>query len=245
MKGKDHKKKSHKKSHHKKQASMNTLVKAINPNIVQLNKQRKVYSFTRSNAGSASYGALTSANTLAAGQNFLPQPVNTSRTNVGTALIGYLLNDVANASEFSTLFSRYRIKKIDVTFNMYDTLTNSDVQPDMYVFKVSDPGLIQSALNLALVDQVANVTKIQFSAEHRSFTKSFYPYTLNSAGGATATGLSNIEYGRWFDLQRVGTATEPIYYGLGVVVTSFSGSTNGVVAFSMDTVYHIECADVF
>jgi len=229
----------------KKTASLfKSIVKAENPNLIVRNRQPRYYRFTRSNINSTTVESLTSVHTVTPNTTFIPQPANSTLNNTVTQAVAFLLNDVVQTSEFSTLFARFRLRKIDVTVNMVDSLANSAYQPSMTVFKLTNPNLTSSTVNASVADQVANIMKMQFSNEHRSFTKSFYPYTLDITQGASVNYASNIKYGQWFDLQTIGTVDEPVYYGLGFVVQNLTGSTVGAIQFTIDVVYHIEVSDV-
>lgn len=147
------------------------IVKAINTGngITYINRNTGVHRFVRSDI-----------------QFAYLNPVNGVNSSGG--IWYFKLGSVPGYTEFTSLFQKYRIEKIKLIFNLVETTSNSSIQPTLYIAKNLEP-TNTTIPTQAIMEQQSGCTIMQFSNEHRTFTKSFYPYiatrTLTSSSAAS------------------------------------------------------------
>lgn len=140
------------------------------------------------------------------------------QTSTGGNLV-FRLGNIPGYSEFTNLFQKYRIMKIKLIFNLASTLESQSVQPTLYVCKNLEA---QNAapVDEASMEQQSNVMVMQFSNEHRTFSKSFYPYigvrTLtNPSAAGDVVEFTDRRKSMWIscaDVTTIGTGV--IHHGI-------------------------------
>lgn len=187
----------------KKTTTTKAIVSAIKSGngVTYLNKNIKTYRFTRSDID---YGFIN------------PSP---SSATLG-GILTFRLGSVPGYSEFTSLFQKYRINKVKLTFNMYASPAQGSPYPTLYICKNLEPTNTTSLPTVASMEQQSGVSMFQFSDEHRVFTKSVYPYiatrTLTSASAASdVVEFTDRRRSMWIDCNDVsaGAGTGTVHHG--------------------------------
>lgn len=158
-----------------------------------------------------------------------------SATDQGFAF-PFALNQLPNASDFTNLFDRYRINKIDLTF----TWTLGDVRatggvlhPIIYVYMDDDDSAIPIAKTEVFERQA--MQRFSFNETRSTLTTSIVPRWIQSRGGVS-TNLA--PRGSWIDM-----ATPAVqHYGIKGWVDHMNSERPNTIRVT--GVMHFECAVV-
>jgi len=91
------------------------------------------------------------------------------------------LDQLSSYTEFTNLFSKYRIEKVKFMFTALDLSSPGSLNQPLYVWKNNQSGLIPAGIGSTLVNQTPNVFKVAFSEDNKTFEKSVYPYWVTNA----------------------------------------------------------------
>jgi len=148
----------------------------------------------------------------------------------------FALNQLPNATEFTNLFDRYRINKIDLTFSwtLGDVrLTGAVLHPIMYVYQDEDDASIP-VTKLEVFERQA-MQRFTFNEAKNSLTVSFRPRWIQNRSGVS-TNLAPV--GTWIDM-----ATPAVqHYGIKGWVDHMSSSAPNTIR--VVGTMHFECAVV-
>lgn len=140
------------------------------------------------------------------------------------------LDDVPNYTEFTSLFSRYRITKLQVTIRMVDDVGANSLQPTCYLWRNYNSAL--TTPTLLTLTQTPNVYTKVLSNEDRSISIEMKPYIL---GNAFSGGFSHL-YDKWIDINYDDVS----YYGVIAFMENLSQQSLGIQTITYDIVAHIE-----
>lgn len=148
----------------------------------------------------------------------------------------FALNQIPGSSDFTGLFDRYRINRIDLTFSWslpYIAPGGGILHPTMYVYMDDDDAAIPITRNDVLERQAMQT--FTFSEMNNTLTTTITPRWIQSRAGIS-TNLA--PKGTWIDM-----ATPAVqHYGVkGWVDYMNSGVAN---AITVRGVMHFECAVV-
>jgi len=246
MKGKKSGLKKAKKAY-KKTVKM-PMLKNIDTALTVINKEKpRVIKFRRSLINNNNQFSVFTAPQTLAGGNMFAQPANASTENTYSALLGFSIRDIPNFSEFCNLFSKIRLTKVKVSLTGDDLASPEYPNPTVYMWKNNDITLISSGITATTVAQAPNVTRYQFSHEHRVVSKTVIPYLVDDVSFSNNTfSASSQIYNRWLDCSKVlASSPSPTYYSLGLYFTNIIGQTLGAINFGVDCEYTVECMESY
>lgn len=150
----------------------------------------------------------------------------------------FALNQVPSSSEFTTLFDKYRILSIDLTFSYwregYPSGTGDLVWPAMYLFMDDDDAIIPTTK--ASVMERMSVQRVSFSATRQTISVKINPRWVQSRAG-TSTNIA--PRGSWIDMSTPGVQ----HYGVKSWIDFYNTSAGGS-QISVNGVMHFECNNV-
>lgn len=145
-------------------------------------------------------------------------------------LLSVTLADLPNYTEFSSLFSKYRITQLDLTIRATDINNDEDLQPVAYVWRNYNSAL--SVVTSTVVNQIPNVYTKQLSSDNRVLNLSMKPYVL----GTVFSGGYEHAYDKWIDIAYVSVP----YYGFGMFFEALTQASAGLQNIDYDLVCHVE-----
>jgi len=149
----------------------------------------------------------------------------------------FALNQVPNSSDFTNLFDRYRVTKIDLTFSWVRSTATSaspnELRPIIYMFMDEDDASIPLTKNEVFERQA--MQRHQFNDARSSVSVTIYPRWIQSRSGVS-TNLA--PRNSWIDM-----ATPAVQqYGIKGWVENMS--TTNPNSISVSGRMHFECAVV-
>lgn len=148
----------------------------------------------------------------------------------------FALNQLPGSSEFTSLFDKYRIKCIDLTFTYWREgyLGGSTLWPTMFLYMDDDDAIIPTSKSAAL--ERMSVQRVSFSPTRQTVSVRLNPRWIQSRGG-TSTNLA--PQNSWIDM-----ATPAVqHYGVKAWIDYFNTTTGGM-EISLTGVMHFECNNV-
>lgn len=149
------------------------------------------------------------------------QIVQTSGTGVvttsGVSMVR--LADFPSLTDFTNLFSYYRINKLKVCWRVANCPADATIFPTIYSWKNMNPSAI--TFTGPQLNQIQRVHKYQTSSDDRGFTHSFIPYNLDVVYNGT-NSANQIQYNAWQSMN--DTAVQ--YFGLAYFIENFGQSGN-------------------
>lgn len=202
-----------------------------------INKNRKIYRFTRSLVAQTTCNSFTAANTVTAATAFFTQPANALNDNIVSQMMGFKLSDLPNYTEFTSLFAKYRIKKIELLVKYSQSANISNEQPTMYIWKNHKINNTVALTNAAAVDESRYVTRYQFDNMKRACRFAIHPFIATDVmiSGGTAS-FSSEKYNEWIDTSNPSA----LYYSVCILWSQLCGSTITPVEYTFDATYHLE-----
>lgn len=146
-------------------------------------------------------------------------------------MLTFQLDALPSYTEFTSMFSKYRISKIDLRLSMVDTVGDTTAQPICYMWRNYNIAL--SAPTLSKITQLPNVKQTQLSNENRVVTISMVPYNIVNI----FSGAYKQSYNEWIDLAYPSVS----YYGIGIFIENLSQQSIGTQQINYDVTYHVEC----
>lgn len=150
----------------------------------------------------------------------------------------FSLNQVPSSSEFTTLFDKYRITSIDLTFSYWRTGhpagSTDDVWPAMYLYMDDDDAAIPTTKSEVL--ERMSVQRVSFSPTRQTISVKINPRWVQSRAG-TSTNLAPVN--SWIDMSTPGVQ----HYGVKAWV-DFYNNSSGNVQIGVNGVMHFECNNV-
>jgi hypothetical protein len=147
----------------------------------------------------------------------------------------FALNQVPASTEFTTLFDKYRITSIDLTFSYWRTGhppgTTDDVWPAMYLFMDDDDSAIPTTKSEVL--ERMSVQRVSFSPMRQTISVKITPRWVQSRAG-TSTNIAPLN--SWIDMSTPGVQ----HYGVKAWVDYYN-SSSGNVQIGANGVMHFEC----
>jgi len=160
-----------------------------------------------------------------------------SSTDQGYAF-PFALNMVPSSNEFTTLFDKYRITAVDLTFSYwregYPSGTTDTLWPAMYPFMDDDDAAIPTTKSEVL--ERMSVQRVSFSPTRQTISVRLRPRWIQSRGG-TSTNLAPIN--TWIDMSTPGVQ----HYGVKTWI-DFYNTTGGNQQIGVNGVLHFECNNV-
>lgn len=167
--------------------------------------------------------------------NVITQPVSTGSAS-GVASIN--LSQLPNYTEFTALYSLYRIKKLKFTFRVPMMPTSSELNPTIYAWKNQEP--YATTFTGPSLNQRSNIRKYQTSPDNRMFEFSIYPYTIDTTVASTSS-QNEMKYNRWFSTDAYSIP----YFGLAYFIDNLLGTVTGVpITIQYDMEVHVEFKSV-
>jgi hypothetical protein len=149
----------------------------------------------------------------------------------------FALNQVPSSTEFTNLFDKYRITKIDLTFSYWreGTTTSSDiVWPIMFLYMDDDDAAIPTTRNEAM--ERMSVQRVSFSPTRQTISVTIRPRWVQSRGG-TSTNLAPV--GTWIDMSTPAVQ----HYGVKAWIQNYNNSASAMEV-GASGVMHFECNSV-
>jgi hypothetical protein len=152
----------------------------------------------------------------------------------------FALNQVPSSTEFTTLFDKYRITKIDLTFsfNYLGTSTGGSQEtvllyPALSLFMDDDDAIIPTTKSD--VQERMSVQRVSFAPMRQQISVTINPRWIQSRGG-TSTNLAPV--GSWIDM------STPAVQHYGVKLWADSYNSGNPSSISVAGVMHFECNNV-
>lgn len=143
-------------------------------------------------------------------------------------------------SNYSTLYAKYRVKKVTVTFTAYDPADLDGASPVMYIRYLNEFNTaalpIYSAWNYADITKEAGWVKKTFTTGNQKFTYSFYPKVMNLVDNG-GSSISTIDTREPRNMHWTSVTTPVELYGLKILI--YKPNADGSI-ISMDTQYSIQ-----
>lgn len=165
--------------------------------------------------------------------------------------LGFRLQDLPDATEFTTLFDTYQIRKIVLTLTPYNTSSQFGASPTGFVgllvhtvrdlddnntFAASDTGINE-------MREYASYKTINLCNTKKSIYKFVFTPRIAMAayGGSVFTSYAQAKSNQWIDCQ----SADVVHYGQKFVFEMNCPSTNAYTAyFKMEATYYIGLKDV-
>lgn len=150
----------------------------------------------------------------------------------------FALNQIPSSSEFTTLFDKYRITKVDLTFTYwregFPSGTTDQIWPAMYLFMDDDDSAIPTTKNEVL--ERMSVQRVSFAPTRQTISVSIRPRWVQSRGGVS-TNIAPV--GTWIDMSTPAVQ----HYGVKAWVDFYNNSSS-TVQIGVNGVLHFECNNV-
>lgn len=149
----------------------------------------------------------------------------------------FALNQVPSSSEFTTLFDKYRITTVDLTFTyiLEGSVSGSTaVWPAMYLFMDDDDAAIPTTKNEVL--ERMSVQRVSFSPTRQTISVKINPRFVQSRSGVS-TNLAPV--GTWIDMSTPAVQ----HYGVKAWVDYYNAALSGV-NIAVNGTMHFECNNV-
>lgn len=204
------------------------VLKAINKNlqigngVYWLLKKPRIHKFTRALLGQTS--AATGGFGVGSGSG--------TGITVGNPaqVITFDITKLPNYTEFSSLFSQYRITKVTMIARYITSPTTAtDPEPTLYIFKNHLYALTSGTITAAYIDQLDKVKVLNCSSDNNTISMSVKPWT---AGYMTTTGTANPyhQYDQWMDF---GYPTV-YYFCFGVLCRNYASGAQIEFDYTVD-----------
>jgi hypothetical protein len=145
------------------------------------------------------------------------------------------LTQVPGSSDFTNLFDRYRINKIDVTFTL--VVTPNTVFPVLNIFMDDDDATIPTTKASVMERQA--VQRAPFSVTRQTVSVSFEPRWVQSRTTLAGTTANLAPRKTWIDMATPGVP----HFGIKGW-TDYYSSGNGGMLINVAGKMHFECASV-
>jgi hypothetical protein len=150
----------------------------------------------------------------------------------------FALNMVPNSNEFTTLFDKYRITAVDLTFTYWRQSfppgTTDVTWPAMYLFMDDDDAAIPTTKTEVL--ERMSVQRVSFSPTRQTISVRIRPRWVQSRGG-TSTNIAPIN--TWIDMSTPAVQ----HYGVKTWI-DFYNTSGGNQQIGANGVLHFECNSV-
>jgi hypothetical protein len=151
----------------------------------------------------------------------------------------FALNQVPNSQEFTSLFDKYRIVSIDLTFSYWrdggsSNFTQDLIWPAMHLFMDDDDAIIPTTKSEVM--ERMSVQRVSFSPMRQTISVKIRPRWVQSRGG-TSTNIAPVN--TWIDMSTPGVQ----HYGVKAWVDHYD-STATSTQISAAGVMHFECNSV-
>jgi hypothetical protein len=150
----------------------------------------------------------------------------------------FSLNQVPASTEFTTLFDKYRITSIDLTYTYWRTGhpsgSTDEIWPAMYLYMDDDDAAIPTTKSEVL--ERMSVQRVSFSPTRQTISVKITPRWVQSRAG-TSTNLAPVN--SWIDMSTPGVQ----HYGVKAWVDFYNNSSGGV-QIGANGVMHFECNNV-
>jgi len=150
----------------------------------------------------------------------------------------FALNMVPSSNEFTTLFDRYRITAVDLTFTYwregYPTGTTETLWPAMYLFMDDDDAAIPTTKSEVL--ERMSVQRVSFAPTRQTISVRLRPRWIQTRAG-TSTNIAPAN--TWIDMSTPAVQ----HYGVKTWI-DFYNTTGGNQQIGANGVLHFECNNV-
>lgn len=160
----------------------------------------------------------------------------TTLGNVSGTIV-FRLSDLPSVTEFTSLFNKFRLKAVKITYRLQDNPIDGSYQPTIYSWKNYNIALAGAILPQQL-QQLPNVHVLQTSEDARTLTHTIKPYLVLS----TFNGGFIQSTQKWVDMNYASTAQ---YYGIAYLIENMVGSGDQSIRLTYDLEYTIECMSQF
>jgi len=165
----------------------------------------------------------------------LTQPTGTGQQSYSSAF-SYNITSFPSSTEFTNLFSSYKITDLIMTIRMVDSPAPGTAFPILYIWK--NYSLAAAGFSKNAMSQIANIHRYQFSEDHRTFSLRIKPYVAETVQGTQYGQMPGSKL--WIDSSYLSAA----YYGFGMFIDNWVGSGTETVEIAYDVEAYIQCREL-